>query len=305
MTYKLNYQTKPYTMKKTTRNLLTCTLCFFTFLSLAQTPNANKGLHNEIITQTDTLKSKEKQIAQLAAFLHELKKSDSTNSLIPRKIDEIEWLTTEANTVKSKLYDLKLSQELAPPTQPDTTKKILANDTNHTTEIIESNYGIHLANNTAKNTYKNTKVKYLATVLHTNFSIPIARFNFYTNDETRNGNVELFNSVGAGFGVSWGSMTDYRDENGELENSEFLNTFSLHGGFIFSAGSTNNVFAPVLSIGIVDFQLGIGYELGSISENQSRNFITIGYTLPLYKLVKGHYWFIQKRGLVQEVAYQK
>ena len=100
-------------------------------------------------------------------------------------------------------------------------------------------------------------------------------------------------------------MTDYRDENGELENSDFANTFSVHAGVLFSAGNDNNVFAPVLTLGILDFQLGLGIELGSLSANQKREFLTIGYAIPLYKLIKGKYWFASKSGIVNEVQFDE
>ena len=176
---------------------------------------------------------------------------------------------------------------------------------NNLSQDIESKYQVHLLNDLAKKKFKNTKITYKATILNTNFSIPIVRFNFSKNDSINKGNIQLFNSIGAGFGVSWGSMTDYRDENGELENSDFTNTFSIHGGVLFSAGNNNNIFAPVLSIGLLDFQLVLGYELGNISENQRRGFVTIGYAIPLYKLTKGKYWFIKKSGIVNEVKFDK
>ena len=73
------------------------------------------------------------------------------------------------------------------------------------------------------------------------------------------GNIQMFNSIGAGFGISYGKMTDYRNEIGELENSEFNNSISFHLGFLFSAGTENdNVFAPTFNIGLMDFQLGYG-----------------------------------------------
>ena len=93
-------------------------------------------------------------------------------------------------------------------------------------------------------------------------------------------------------------MTDFRDENGNIENTDFANTFSIHGGVLFSSGNDNNVFAPVVSVGVLDFHLGLGYELGDINENQKRGFVTIGYAIPLYKLTKGKYWFLKKSGMI-------
>ena len=111
----------------------------------------------------------------------------------------------------------------------------------------------------------------------------------------------MFNSIGAGFGKSWGTMTDFRDENGDLENSDFANSFSIHGGFLFSAGNEQNVFAPVLTFGLLDFQLGFGVELGTIQEDQERVFLTLGYAIPLYKLTKGKYLFSKKGRILNEI----
>ena len=165
-----------------------------------------------------------------------------------------------------------------------------------TSSKVKSKFNEHFLNFESKKLFKNSKITYKATIWNTNFSIPIARFNFKKDDDTKLGDIQLFNSIGAGFGMSWGTMIDYRDENGELENSDFSNSFSLHGGFLFSAGSeNNNVFAPVLTFGFLDFQLGIGLELGTLQENQRRGFLTLGYAIPLYKLTKGKYLFYKNR----------
>jgi hypothetical protein len=136
-------------------------------------------------------------------------------------------------------------------------------------------------------------VKYKATIWNTNFSIPLARFNFTDNDEQKTGDLLLFNSIGAGFGMSWGELSETRDLQGDLINQEFVNTFGIHLGFLFSAGTgddTKNVFAPTLNFSVLDFQLGIGYELGTLSENQKHTFLTLSYAIPLYKLKQGGYW---------------
>ena len=86
-------------------------------------------------------------------------------------------------------------------------------------------------------------------------------------------------------------------------NSDFENTISIHLGILFSAGNDNNVFAPTLSIGILDFQLGMGIELGNIIGNQKREFITIGYAIPLYKLVNGKYWFYAKDNIINDIEF--
>lgn len=136
-------------------------------------------------------------------------------------------------------------------------------------------------------------VKYKATIWNTNFSIPLARFNFTEDNEQKVGDLLLFNSIGAGFGISAGELSETRDLKGELINQEFVNTFGVHVGFLFSAGTgddAENVFAPTLNVSILDFQIGVGYELGTLSENQKPTFLTLSYAIPLYKLKKGGFW---------------
>ena len=290
---------------KTMKKILILTLILTTINSFSQTKEDFDKIKNEIEGQTKALKLKEKETKKAVEFLAELKNTDPKNSLVKQKLTEVEKLKIEVLQIKSKLYELKLEVEKLQQSLVNSTSKENVDDLNNLYHDIESKYQVHLLNDLSKKKFKNTKITYKATILNTNFSIPIARFNFSKKDSINKGNIQLFNSIGAGFGVSWGSMTDYRDENGEIENSDFANTFSIHGGFLFSAGNNNNVFAPVLSIGLLDFQLGIGYELGNISENQKRGFMTIGYAIPLYKLTKGKYWFIKKSGIVNEVKFDK
>jgi hypothetical protein len=142
----------------------------------------------------------------------------------------------------------------------------------------------------------NSTIKYKATIWNTNFSVPVARFNFTKDEEgsdTKDGELVLFNSIGAGFGISMGEIKRTRDNNGDIIDEDFTNTFGAHLGVLFSAGSgedSQNIFAPNLTLTILDFGIGIGYELGSIKENQEKVFLTISYAIPLYKLTKGKFW---------------
>lgn len=137
---------------------------------------------------------------------------------------------------------------------------------------------------------KGKTLVYKATVWNTNFSIPLARFNFVSSNTTKIGDLSLFNSIGAGFGRSKGELTETRDDQGNVTNQDFINTFGVHLGFLFSAGngeSSKNVFAPIINFSILDFQLGLGYELGSVTESQKRGFLSFSYAIPIYKLKKG------------------
>lgn len=143
-----------------------------------------------------------------------------------------------------------------------------------------------------KEALKNTTLTYGAQVLSTNFTIPIARFNFVKNDTQKQGDILLFTSIGAGVGYYWGQLERTRDNTGEIINEEFRNRLGVNLGFLFSAGTgedTKNVFAPVINFAVLDFQIGVGVELGTRSINQKKEFLTISYAIPIYKLFKKGY----------------
>lgn len=139
-----------------------------------------------------------------------------------------------------------------------------------------------------------------ATILSTNFNIPVARFNFI-DEEERNGaigDINLFTSVGAGFGIYWGEKKTVYNNLSEVIEQDFKNYFGLNLGLLFSAQTGDdkkNVFAPVLNLTALDFQVGAGYELGTIQSNQSRFFVTFSYAIPLYKLTRTGFLTIRER----------
>lgn len=143
-----------------------------------------------------------------------------------------------------------------------------------------------------KDALKNTTLVYKTTILSTNFSVPLVRFNFVKGDENKQGDILLFNSIGAGLGYYKGRLERTRDNTGEIVNEDFSNTIGINVGFLFSAGTgedTKNVFAPVFNISVLDLQLGIGCELGSRAPNQKREFLTLSYAIPIYKLFRKGY----------------
>lgn len=187
--------------------------------------------------------------------------------------DVIVWAENSSGEISSQRIFVKIED-------PESVLKIFSSDNLSTKNF--TNY-----------TVAGKTVKYKATVWNTNFSIPLARFNFTEDDEQKAGDLLLFNSIGAGFGISAGELSETRDLQGDLIDQEFVNTFGVHLGFLFSAGTgddTKNVFAPTLNFSILDFQLGAGYELGTRSENQRPGFLTLSYAIPLYKLKKGGFW---------------
>lgn len=148
----------------------------------------------------------------------------------------------------------------------------------------------------------NTTFKYKTTIINTNFTIPVARFNTIKNSEANSkvGDIILFNSIGAGVGISWGEMEKTVDKNSDPVNSDFSSSCGIHLGVLFSAGSgaeSKNVFAPTFSLSVLDFQVGYGYELGTLEAGQKRDFWTIAYAIPIAKLVKGkHLVFASSKG---------
>jgi hypothetical protein len=139
---------------------------------------------------------------------------------------------------------------------------------------------------------RNTTLTYGAQILSTNFTIPLVRFNFVNSDTQKQGDILLFTSIGAGVGYYWGQLERTRDDKGEIINEEFRNRFGVNLGFLFSAGTgseTTNVFAPVFNFAVLDFQIGIGVELGTRAKNQKKEFLTISYAIPIYKLFKKGY----------------
>lgn len=140
-----------------------------------------------------------------------------------------------------------------------------------------------------------TTFRYKVKMLNTNFTIPLARFNFVEdNSNTKKGEILLFNSVGAGVGVSWGEIEKTTDATGATINTDFTNTFGIHLGVLFSSGKDGteqkNIFAPTLSLSVLDFQLGAGYELGTTVDKQKKGFVTLAYAIPLSKLIKGKFY---------------
>lgn len=146
-------------------------------------------------------------------------------------------------------------------------------------------------------------------VINTNFTIPLIRFNTVNKDGADNnqkGNVSLFNSIGAGISYNWGRMTITTDENGKTINTEMDNTVGLQLGLLFAANSSSgnnaNVFAPTFSFTALNFQIGCGYELGTVSAKENRFFYTVAYGIPISKLIKGGFYVVKKSTPIDENA---
>lgn len=143
-------------------------------------------------------------------------------------------------------------------------------------------------------------------MISTNFTVPIIRFNPIDKNSQgapadKKGNVAFFNSIGAGVGYYWGRLTEITDVNGEIINTEMDNTFGIQTGFLFEAnssgGNNSNNFAWTFGISILNFQVGYGYEFGTVNANEKRGFLTLAYGIPVSKLIKGGFYKIKRSEL--------
>ncbi len=142
-------------------------------------------------------------------------------------------------------------------------------------------------------------------VISTNFTVPLVRFNFVeqTENNLEKGNVTFFSSVGAGVSYNFGRLFQHENNDGEIVENEFMNIIGVQMGFLFSAKTSDpptNIFALTTGINILDFHVGYGYELGTISENQKRGFLTISYSIPISKLTKAGLFVINKGRLANK-----
>lgn len=288
------------------KKLILTFILFFLYSSSIYCQNSKKdSIRIKIKEKYSLIKEKEKEYNLVSQLTAELKKiaNDQNQKLITANEENLKKAKIEILKIKEEilnlreLLDTEITSLIGNTEQPDLSS---------TASQVQKKYNQHILNKESKELFKNSKITYEATIFNTNFSIPIARFNFIGDDESKLGNIQMFNSIGAGFGISMGKMTDYRNEIGELENSEFNNSLSFHLGFLFSAGTENdNVFAPVFNVGLMDFQLGFGVELGKIEGTQKRGFLTVGYAIPLYKLKKGKYKFFKKGKIINEIRYDQ
>jgi hypothetical protein len=145
-------------------------------------------------------------------------------------------------------------------------------------------------------------VKSNAWVLNTTFTVPIIRFNFLENQqlsqERNKGNVNFFNSIGAGLGIGFGRLTETTNAERKIINTEMDNVIGVQLGFLFASNATSsnrtNIFAGTAAISVLNFQLGYGYEFGSVGLNEKRGFLTLAYGIPVSKLVRGGFFVIEK-----------
>ena len=171
---------------------------------------------------------------------------------------------------------------------------------------------------------------YRSQVLNTIFTLPIVRANFLTPHESQQQSrlvtASFFSSVGAGLGYTFGRIEELHDEKGKLISQTLTNIFSVKLGILFasnpngiastttitgtpptnsSSGTTSttssssstatNIFALHAGLSILNFELGAGYELGTINPGHRRGFVTVSYGIPLSTLVKGAYLVVKRK----------
>jgi hypothetical protein len=143
---------------------------------------------------------------------------------------------------------------------------------------------------------------YKATAITTNFTVPLLRFNQLNkagrDQEGRTGNVAFFNSIGAGISITGGTLRIITDDEGNVIDREMINTIGVQLGFLFAAnsatGSNQNVFAPTISLSILNFQMGYGIELGNRGVNERKGFFTLAYGIPVSKLIRGGFYVFRR-----------
>ncbi|HYG49570.1 MAG TPA: hypothetical protein VD905_01655 [Flavobacteriales bacterium] len=141
-----------------------------------------------------------------------------------------------------------------------------------------------------------SECEYSGWAVHSVFNLPVLRFNInsFTGSVKDIGTLEYFNSLGAGIAFSFGKI-NVKSENGSpLEQSfdrnktiTMKNIYGASLGVLFSKsdsiGGSRIIIAPNLNFQALDFQIGAGYELGTVTNTAHRWFFTLSYGIPLSK----------------------
>lgn len=191
----------------------------------------------------------------------------------------------------------KDSDKIVKPILTNSQMIIVLSNPSTTTDLAKKNYSISEKLMSDNLLMKSTIATYKKVILNTNFTIPVARFDInkpqYDSSgaligDTK-GSISLFSSFGFGVGVCGGRAEVTRDSNGLVIDESFANTFGVYLGVLYQASTgenEKNVFAPTLSLSILDIQIGIGYDYGKVPVTQERTFVTVSYGIPLFKLFK-------------------
>lgn len=160
--------------------------------------------------------------------------------------------------------------------------------------------------------------EYKGFALNTVFNLPIVRYNINSLNGKSDvlGSLEYFNSLGAGISLSFGKIRVKSESNNTLRNTfsgdktiTMQNAFGISVGVLFSKndsiGGSRIMFAPNINLQLLDFQVGFGYELGSVANTAHRCFFTVSYGIPLTKLSgTGSYLLSNPRSMSRKAARQ-
>lgn len=136
---------------------------------------------------------------------------------------------------------------------------------------------------------KSSSQEFRVTALNANFIAPTVRVNFFDlPDGNSEAKVSAFNLIGAGISLGGGRLFTTTDENFNIKAKKFKNTFAIQAGVMYSILNTSeqntNVFATVFGISVLNFNVSVGREFGTLATGQKKVFTTISYNLPLSEI---------------------
>jgi len=117
--------------------------------------------------------------------------------------DKIENLGDRLQVLKREIIEVysvndKKSNVIFSDRNLDVTSSKVKSELKKTKKNVIDKFERYIVTEESKLAFKNSKITYRATIFNTYFTVPIARFNQVKNDDTKDGNIQLFNSVGAG-----------------------------------------------------------------------------------------------------------
>jgi len=157
--------------------------------------------------------------------------------------------------------------------------------------ILSSNYGIAQETLNAKIHWteltlkKSSTQEFLVRSFNTNFILPSIRVNYFSETNGTQARVSAFNNLGVG--VSWGGgrLITTTDEDFKITSKKFKNTLSFQAGVLYSivntSDSNTSTFALVGGISLLNFNLSLGREFGTLSPNQKKFFTSLSFNIPL------------------------
>jgi hypothetical protein len=206
-------------------------------------------------------------------------------------------LTSGIDAIIWETFEKKDSDKIVKPILSNSEMVAILSDKKYIGDKARANFNVSQKLIAEDLLMKSTVATYKRTILNSNFTIPVARFDIIKPQYDTAGNlisdtkgsISLFSSFGFGIGVCGGRSDVTRDSSGIIIDESFSNTFGAYLGILYQATTgedQRNVFAPTFSLSILDVQVGIGYDYGKVPLNQERTFITVSYGIPLFKLFK-------------------